>query len=75
MDPQFSALPVTPRLRYVRNRFDGTLVALDVEVGHKGRVTNIFLSSHPVIDSVTFLLRMILPKISHANEFYLFLFT
>ena len=57
----------TPRLRYGRNRFDGVLVAIDVQVGLKGRLNNIFVSSHSVIDSVTFLLRMILAKISHVS--------
>ena len=44
------------RLRYGKNRFDGVLVAIDVQVGHKGRLNNIlFVSSQPVIDSVTLL--------------------
>ena len=68
-DPEFGA-PVTPRLRYRRYRFDGILVAIDAQVGHMGGLNNIFVSSHPIIDSVTFLLRMILAKISHVNEFY-----
>ena len=35
-----------------------------------GRLNNIFVSSHRVIDGVTFLLRIILAKISDVNEFY-----
>ena len=69
-DQQFGALPATPRLRYGRDVFDGILVAIDVQVGHTGRLNNIFVSSHPVIDIVTFLLRMILAKISNVNELF-----
>ena len=57
-------------MRYWGNRFDCILVAIDVQVRHKSRLNNIFVSSHPVIDSVTFLLMMILAKISDVNEFY-----
>ena len=67
-DPQFGALPITPRLPYERDRFDGILVAIDVQVGKMGRLNKFFVSSHRVIDSVTFLLRMILTKMSHVNE-------
>ena len=67
--PQFGALPVTPRLPFGKTRFDCILVAIDVQVGHKGRLNNIFVTSHPIIDYVTFVLSMISAKISHVNEF------